>query len=119
MEAAKNLNLKQVLVTTTSETYGSAQYVPIDENHPLVGQSPYSATKIAADNLAISFHKSFGLPIKIVRPFNIYGPRQSARAIIPTIIIQIANGGTEIKLGDITPTRDFNYVDDWFDSCIR
>ena len=112
LEAAKNLNLKQVLITSTSETYGTAQYVPIDEKHPLVGQSPYSASKIAADQLAISYYKSFELPVKIVRPFNTYGPRQSARAIIPTIISQILNGKTEIELGSLTPTRDLTFVKD-------
>ena len=112
LEAAKNLNLEQVLVTSTSETYGTAQYTPIDENHPLVGQSPYSATKIAADQLAISYYKSFDLPVKIVRPFNTYGPRQSARAIIPTIISQMLNGNNSIELGNLTPTRDLTYVTD-------
>ena len=103
LEASKNLNLEQILVTSTSETYGTAQYVPIDENHPLVGQSPYSASKIAADQLAISYFKSYELPVKIVRPFNTYGPRQSARAIIPTIISQLLNGEKEIKLGRLHP----------------
>lgn len=112
LEAAKNLNLEQVLVTSTSETYGTAQYVPIDEKHPLVGQSPYSASKIAADQLAISYFKSFELPLKIVRPFNTYGPRQSARAIIPTIIAQLLSGKTEIELGNLSPTRDLTYVKD-------
>lgn len=112
LEAAKNLELEQILVTSTSETYGTAQYVPIDEKHPLVGQSPYSASKIAADQLAISYYKSFELPVKIVRPFNTYGPRQSARAIIPTIISQLLNGKTEIELGNLTPTRDLTFVKD-------
>ena len=112
LEAAKNLNLEQVLITSTSETYGTAQYVPIDEKHPLVGQSPYSASKIAADQLAISYFKSFELPIKLVRPFNTYGPRQSARAIIPTIVAQLLNGKTEIKLGNLSPTRDLTFVKD-------
>ena len=112
LEAAKNLNLEQVLITSTSETYGTAQYVPIDENHPLVGQSPYSASKIAADQLAISYYKSFEMPVKLVRPFNTYGPRQSARAIIPTIISQILNGKTEINLGSLSPTRDLTFVKD-------
>ena len=112
LEASKNLELEQVLVTSTSETYGSAQYTPIDENHPLVGQSPYSATKIAADQLALSYYKSFNLPVKIVRPFNTYGPRQSARAIIPTIISQILNGKTRIELGSLSPTRDLTFVKD-------
>jgi len=112
LEAAKNLNLEQILITSTSETYGTAQYTPIDEHHPMVGQSPYSASKIAADQLAISYYKSFDLPIKIVRPFNTYGPRQSARAIIPTIISQILHGKTEIELGSISPTRDLTFVKD-------
>jgi len=112
LEAAKNLNIEQVLITSTSETYGTAQYVPIDEKHPLVGQSPYSASKIAADQLAISYYKSFKLPVKIVRPFNTYGPRQSARAIIPTIISQLLNGKTEIELGNLSPTRDLAFVKD-------
>ena len=101
-----------VIVTSTSEVYGTAQYVPIDEKHPFQGQSPYSATKIGADRLAESFYRSFGLPVTIVRPFNTYGPRQSARAVIPTIITQLLTGKTEIKLGSLTPTRDFNYVKD-------
>jgi len=112
LEAAKNLGLEQVLVTSTSETYGTAQYTPIDENHPLVGQSPYSASKIAADQLAISYHRSFDLPIKIVRPFNTYGPRQSARAIIPTVISQIMDGAEDIKVGNLLPTRDLTFVKD-------
>ena len=112
LETAKNIGLEQILITSTSETYGSAQYVPIDEKHPLVGQSPYSASKIAADQLAISYYRSFNLPVKIVRPFNTYGPRQSARAIIPTIISQILNGKTEIKLGNLAPTRDLTFVTD-------
>jgi len=102
----------RVLITSTSEVYGTARYVPINEEHPLQAQSPYSASKIAADALAISFYNSFRLPVTIVRPFNTYGPRQSARAVIPTIISQIASGIKEIKLGDVTPTRDFNYVSD-------
>lgn len=104
--------VKRVLVTSTSEVYGTAQYVPIDEKHPLQPQSPYSASKIGADAMAMSFYNSFDLPLTIVRPFNTYGPRQSARAIIPTIITQIASGIKEIKLGDTKPTRDFNYVKD-------
>jgi len=112
LEAAKNLNIDQVLITSTSETYGSAQYVPIDENHPLVGQSPYSASKIAADQLAISYYRSFDLPVKIVRPFNTYGPRQSARAIIPTVISQCLSGRREIELGNLAPTRDLTFVKD-------
>lgn len=112
LEAAKNLNISQVLVTSTSETYGSAQYIPINESHPLVGQSPYSASKIAADQLSISYYRSFELPVKIVRPFNTYGPRQSARAIIPTVITQILNGNKEIELGNLSPMRDLTYVKD-------
>ena len=112
IQSAKLLNTKNIIITSTSETYGSAQYIPIDENHPNVGQSPYSATKIGADNLAISFYRSFGLPIKIVRPFNIYGPRQSARAIIPSIGVQILNDIKEIKLGNLEATRDLTFVTD-------
>lgn len=112
LQAAKQLELRRVLVTSTSEVYGTAKYVPIDENHPYQGQSPYSATKIGADRLAESFYRSFNLPVTIVRPFNTYGPRQSARAVIPTIITQLLAGKTEIKLGSQTPTRDFNYVKD-------
>jgi len=111
-QAAKENGNIRVIHTSTSEVYGTAQYVPIDENHPLQAQSPYSATKIAADAIAISFYHAFGLPVTIARPFNTYGPRQSARAVIPTIITQIANGAKDIKLGDLTPTRDFNYVED-------
>jgi len=111
-QAAKENGNIQVIHTSTSEVYGTAQYVPIDENHPLQAQSPYSATKIAADAVAMSFYNSFELPVVIARPFNTYGPRQSARAVIPTIITQIASGKKEIKLGDISPTRDFNYVGD-------
>lgn len=112
LQAAKQLNTKRVLITSTSEVYGTAKYVPIDEIHPYQGQSPYSASKIGADRLAESFNKSFGLPITIVRPFNTFGPRQSARAIIPTIITQLLNGESEISLGDLRPTRDFVYVKD-------
>lgn len=112
LQAARDLNLERVLVTSTSEVYGSALYTPIDEKHPFQGQSPYSATKIGADRLAESFYKSFNLPVTIVRPFNTYGPRQSARAVIPTIITQLLAGSTEIKLGSLSPTRDFNYVKD-------
>jgi NAD dependent epimerase/dehydratase len=111
-QAAKENNVKKILVTSTSEVYGTAQYVPIDEKHPKQPQSPYSASKIAADMIALSFFNTFKLPIIIVRPFNTYGPRQSARAIIPTIITQIANGEKDIKLGDLSPTRDLNYVKD-------
>lgn len=112
LQAARELELERVLVTSTSEVYGTAQYVPIDENHPYQGQSPYSATKIGADRLAESFYRSFSLPVTIVRPFNTFGPRQSARAVIPAIIIQLLSGKEEIKLGSLTPTRDFNYVKD-------
>ena len=112
LQAARQLETRRVLVTSTSEVYGTAQYVPIDEKHPYQGQSPYSATKIGADRLAESFYRSFSLPVTIVRPFNTYGPRQSARAVIPTIITQLLSGKEEIKLGSLTPTRDFNYVKD-------
>lgn len=112
LQAARKLDLDRVLVTSTSEVYGTAQYVPIDENHSYQGQSPYSATKIGADRLAESFYRSFDLPVTIVRPFNTYGPRQSARAVIPTIITQLLAGKEEIELGSLTPTRDFNYVKD-------
>lgn len=112
LQAARKLQTKRVLVTSTSEVYGTAQYVPIDEKHPFQGQSPYSATKIGADRLAESFYRSFQLPVTIVRPFNTYGPRQSARAVIPTIITQLLSGKQEIKLGSLSPTRDFNYVKD-------
>ncbi len=111
-QAARDEGLSRLLVTSTSEVYGTAQYVPIDEKHPRQPQSPYSATKIGADAIAKSFHNAFGLPVSIVRPFNTYGPRQSARAIIPTIITQIATGAEQIKVGDLTPTRDFNYAED-------
>lgn len=111
-QAARDLGVERLLVTSTSEVYGTACYVPIDEKHPRQPQSPYSATKIGADAIAMSFHNAFSLPVSIVRPFNTYGPRQSARAIIPTIITQIASGKKEIKVGDLTPTRDFNYVED-------
>lgn len=112
LQAARDLDTGRVLVTSTSEVYGTAQYVPIDENHPYQGQSPYSATKIGADRLAESFYRSFNMPLTIVRPFNTYGPRQSARAVIPTIITQLLVGKEKIKLGSLTPTRDFNYVKD-------
>lgn len=112
LQAARDLGAERILVTSTSEVYGTAQYVPIDELHPYQGQSPYSATKIGADRLAESFYRSFNMPISIVRPFNTYGPRQSARAVIPTIITQLLSGETEIKLGSLTPTRDFNFVKD-------
>ncbi|MCW3102489.1 MAG: nucleoside-diphosphate-sugar epimerase [Bacteroidetes bacterium] len=112
LQAARLLNTKRVIITSTSEVYGTAQYVPIDEKHPYQGQSPYSATKIGADRLAESFYRSFEMPVTIVRPFNTYGPRQSARAIIPTIITQLLNGCREIKLGDLSPTRDLLFVKD-------
>ena len=112
LQAARDLGTERVLVTSTSEVYGTAQYVPIDEKHPYQGQSPYSATKIGADRLAESFYRSFDLPVTIVRPFNTFGPRQSARAVIPTIITQLLSGKKEIKLGSLTPTRDFNFVRD-------
>lgn len=112
LQAARDFELEKVLVTSTSEVYGTAMYVPIDEKHPYQGQSPYSATKIGADRLAESFYRSFNLPVSIVRPFNTFGPRQSARAVIPTIISQLLAGKEEIKLGSLTPTRDFNYVKD-------
>lgn len=119
LQAAKDLETSRILVTSTSEVYGTAQYVPIDENHPFQGQSPYSATKIGADRLAESFYRSFNMPITIVRPFNTYGPRQSARAVIPTIITQLLAGKTEIELGSLTPTRDFNYVKDTANGFIK
>lgn len=112
LQAARELDVRRVIHTSTSEVYGSARFVPITEVHPLQGQSPYSATKIAADQLAYSFYSSFGLPVVIVRPFNTYGPRQSARAVIPTIITQIAQGAKTVKLGALTPTRDFSFIDD-------
>lgn len=111
-QAALENGVKRLIHTSTSEVYGTAQYVPIDEKHPLQPQSPYSASKIGADAMAMSFFNAFDLPVTIARPFNTYGPRQSARAVIPTIISQIANGKKQIKLGDVTPTRDFNYVTD-------
>lgn len=112
LQAARELDTSRILVTSTSEVYGTAQYVPIDEKHPFQGQSPYSATKIGADRLAESFYSSFNLPVSIVRPFNTFGPRQSARAVIPTIISQLLAGKDKIELGALTPTRDFNYVKD-------
>ncbi|WP_242919266.1 NAD-dependent 4,6-dehydratase LegB [Pontibacter liquoris] len=112
VQAAKDLGVERVLVTSTSEVYGTAQYIPIDEKHPRQPQSPYSASKIGADCIAESFYRSFNLPLTIVRPFNTYGPRQSARAVIPTIITQLLQGKTEIKLGDLTPTRDLLFVKD-------
>lgn len=112
LQSARDLETRRVLVTSTSEVYGTAQYVPIDEKHPFQGQSPYSATKIGADRMAESFYRSFETPVTIVRPFNTYGPRQSNRAVIPTIITQLLAGYEEIKLGSLLPTRDFNYVKD-------
>src|SRR5436190_6848261 len=112
LEAARNLGVGKVLITSTSETYGTAQYVPIDERHPAVGQSPYAATKIAADQLALSYHRSFGVPVRVVRPFNTFGPRQSARAFIPTVINQILQNERPIRLGSLAPTRDYTYVKD-------
>jgi len=119
LQAARDLKTSRVLITSTSEVYGTAQYVPIDEKHPFQGQSPYSATKIGADRLAESFYRSFNMPITIVRPFNTYGPRQSARAVIPTIITQLLAGKMQINLGSLTPTRDFNYVKDTVDGFIE
>jgi NAD dependent epimerase/dehydratase len=119
LQAARKLKTKRVLVTSTSEVYGTAQYVPIDEKHPMSGQSPYSASKIGADRIAESFYHSFDLPLTIVRPFNTYGPRQSARAIIPTIITQLLSGAKEIKLGNLKPTRDLVYVKDTAAGFIR
>lgn len=110
--AAMQKGVKQIIHTSTSEVYGSANYVPIDEKHPLQPQSPYSASKISADSMAMSFFNAFDLPLTIIRPFNTYGPRQSSRAVIPNIISQIATGENQIKLGDLSPTRDFNYVED-------
>ena len=112
VQAARDLGVEKVVQTSTSEVYGTAQFVPITEEHPLHGQSPYSASKIGADQIAMSFYNAFGTPVALIRPFNTYGPRQSARAVIPTIITQIANGKRKIKLGALSPTRDFNYVKD-------
>jgi dTDP-glucose 4,6-dehydratase len=112
VQAARELGTGKIVVTSTSEVYGTAITVPISEEHPLQGQSPYSASKIGADQIAMSFHRSFGTPVSIIRPFNTYGPRQSARAVIPTIITQIANGARSIRLGAVHPTRDFNFVKD-------
>ena len=119
LQAAREQDLERVLVTSTSEVYGTAQYVPMDEKHPFKGQSPYSATKIGADRLAESFYRSFQLPVSIVRPFNTFGPRQSARAVIPTIITQLLAGKEKIHLGSLTPTRDFNYVKDTVNGFIK
>jgi NAD dependent epimerase/dehydratase len=118
VQAARELNVEKVIHTSTSEVYGTARFVPITEEHPLQGQSPYAATKIGADHLALSFHAAFGTPIAVIRPFNTYGPRQSARAVIPTIVTQIATGRHEIRLGALHPTRDFNYVADTVDGFI-
>ena len=118
LQAARDLELEQVIHTSTSEVYGTARVVPITEEHPLQGQSPYSATKIGADQLALSFHRSFQTPVTIVRPFNTYGPRQSTRAVIPTIITQLARGERRIRLGSLEPTRDFNFVGDTVDGFI-
>ena len=119
LQSAKLLKTKNIVITSTSETYGSAQYVPINEQHPKVGQSPYSASKIGADSIAVSFFRSFNMPVKIVRPFNIYGPRQSARAIIPTIGIQILNGSKKIKLGNLNAKRDLTFVKDTVEGFIE
>ena len=119
LEACREYDVEKIVHTSTSETYGSALYVPIDEKHPMQGQSPYSASKIGADKMAESYYKSFNMPIATLRPFNTYGPRQSARAVIPTIISQILAGKTEIKLGSLTPTRDFNFVKDTAEAFIK
>ena len=119
LQACRERGIGQVIVTSTSETYGTAQYVPIDEKHPMIGQSPYSATKIGADQLAISYHRSFELPVKIVRPFNTYGPRQSSRAIIPTVITQLISGDGAVKVGNVAPTRDLTFVEDTVEGFIE
>lgn len=119
LQAARMLGVKKVISTSTSEIYGTAQYVPIDEAHPVNPQSPYAATKSAADAMAISFHRSFDLPVTVLRPFNTFGPRQSARAVIPTIISQILSGRKSIKLGNLKSTRDLNYIDNTIDAFIR
>jgi NAD dependent epimerase/dehydratase len=119
LEAARDLGVKRLLITSTSEVYGTALTVPIDENHPLQGQSPYSASKIGADKLAESYHLSFGVPVTTMRPFNTFGPRQSARAVIPTIVMQLLNGGEQLRLGDPTTTRDFTFVEDTAEGMIR
>lgn len=119
LEACREYDVQKIVHTSTSETYGTALYVPIDEKHPMQGQSPYSASKIGADKIAESFYKSFDLPVATIRPFNTYGPRQSARAVIPTIISQILSGKKQIKLGSLTPTRDFNYVKDTAEAFIK
>ena len=112
VQAARELGVEKVVHTSTSEVYGTARYVPIDEEHPLQGQSPYSASKIGADQIVLSFYRSFGTPVAVIRPFNTYGPRQSARAVIPTVITQVLSGKSQIMLGALSPTRDFNYIDD-------
>lgn len=119
LEACREYGIEKLVHTSTSETYGTALYVPIDEKHPLQGQSPYSASKIAADKMAESYFRSFDLPVAVIRPFNTYGPRQSARAIIPTIISQLLAGKKEIQLGSLTPTRDFNYVKDTVEAFVK
>ncbi|MDR3355416.1 MAG: NAD-dependent 4,6-dehydratase LegB [Synergistaceae bacterium] len=119
LEACRHAEVSRVVHTSTSEIYGTAQYVPIDESHPVNPQSPYAASKSAADQLAISYHRSFGTPVSVVRPFNTYGPRQSARAVIPTIASQLLAGKKEIKLGSLTPTRDLNFVTDTADGFIK
>ena len=112
LESAKNLNIKKILITSTSETFGTGKIIPMNEEHPINAQSPYAASKIAADQLALSYHKSFKLPVTIIKPFNTYGPRQSARALIPSIIIQCLNKNKKIKIGNLKPTRDLTYVGD-------
>jgi len=119
LQAARDCNCEKVMVTSTSEVYGTAHYVPIDEKHPYQGQSPYSATKIGADRIAESFYRSYGLPVTIVRPFNTFGPRQSARAVIPTIITQLLSGAKELKLGALSPTRDLVFVKDTVDGFVE
>jgi len=119
VQAARDLELSKVIHTSTSEVYGTARFVPITEDHPLQGQSPYSATKIGADHIALSYHAAFGTPVAVIRPFNTYGPRQSARAVIPTIISQIASGSRQIRLGALSPTRDFSYVADTVEGFVK
>lgn len=117
--AARDLGVRHVVHTSTSEVYGTARFAPITEDHPLQGQSPYAATKIGADQIALSFHRSFGTPVSVIRPFNTYGPRQSARAVIPTIITQLLSGSRQVRLGAVAPTRDFSYVSDTVDAFVR
>lgn len=119
LQAAQDLNVKKIIHTSTSEVYGTPKYLPIDENHPINGQSPYAASKIGADQLALSFYQSFGTPVSILRPFNTYGPRQSARAIIPTIILQILSGKKKIKLGNLYSTRDLTFIDDTVEGFLK